>query len=56
MQRRLISEVGRAEFDKAFQREMALAMKMADAQARDMQAAVERVRMGGVPAGIGGFR
>lgn len=56
IQRHLAANSRQAQFDQVFQKEMTASMKMAEAQARSMQAAVERVEMSGVPSGISGFR
>ncbi len=55
MQRHVAANIRQAQFDKVFQKEMAVSMRMAEAQARSMQAAVERAEMSMSP-GIGGFR
>lgn len=53
MRRRMFTNLGRADFDRAFQREMAVAQRMADAHAREIQSAIERANMG---PSRGGFR
>jgi hypothetical protein len=56
MQRHLAATYRQAEFDKVFQKEMAVSMKMAETQARSMQAAVDRALSGGLSPRTGGFR